>query len=191
MTGDQFSSDNGTADRNSTDHSDIAQQQPTFRTAIVSMDSTSTEAETLFRAAIVALDSVPGTQVDGISPLYHVANIDGPDAMAAVLQLTTNLGARDLIGVLNGIEHSHNAPSTGIRQLDLDLIDMDGVTANEPDCRVPWPSARTHAAVLAPWLDMDPNATLGRDPVSFLLATAPDADRVGLISDNWIIGGTL
>lgn len=191
MTGDQFSSDDDTVARNSTDHSGTVQQQPTFRTAVVSMDSTSTEAETLFRAAIVALDSVPGTQVDGISPLYHVANIDGPDAMAAVLQLTTNLGARDLIGVLNGIEHSHNAPSTGTRQLDLDLIDMNGVTENEPDCQVPWPSARTHAAVLAPWLDMDPNATLGRDPVSFLLATAPDADRVGLILDNWIIGGTL
>lgn len=180
-----------TVERNSTDHRGTAQQQPTFRTAVISMDSTSTDAETLFRAAIVALDSVPGTQVDGISPLYHVANIDGPDAMAAVLQLTTNLGARDLIGVLNGIEHSHGASSTGARQLDLDLIDMDGVTANEPDCRVPWPSARTHAAVLAPWLDMDPNATLGRDPVSFLLATAPDANRVGLISDHWIIGGTL
>lgn len=40
--------------------------------------------------------------------------------------------------------------------LDLDLIDMEGVACDEPDCKVPWPTARNHAAVLAPWLDMDP-----------------------------------
>ena len=41
------------------------------------------------------------------------------------------------------------------------------------------------------WLDMDPDARLGKDPVSFLLAMAPDAAQVGLLTDNWIIGGTL
>ncbi|MBT1162071.1 MULTISPECIES: 2-amino-4-hydroxy-6-hydroxymethyldihydropteridine diphosphokinase [Bifidobacterium] len=176
---------------------------PVFRTAIVSMDSTSHDAEHLFRSVIVAIDGVPGTQIDGISPLYHVSNFEGPDAMAAVVQLTTNLGARDLIGVLEGIEQSVVSAVAGAdtdtspdepsrhRLLDLDLIDIDGVTLNEPDCRVPWPSASRHAAVLAPWLDMDPDARLGGEPVSFLLAMAPDADRVGLLTDHWIIGGTL
>ena len=56
---------------------------------------------------------------------------------------------------------------------------------------MPWPTARNHAAVLAPWLDMDPDARLGKDPVSFLLAMAPDTAQVGLLTDNWIIGGTL
>ena len=73
----------------------------------------------------------------------------------------------------------------------IDLIDMEGVECDEPDCKVPWPTARNHAAVLAPWLDMDPDARLGKDPVSFLLAMAPDAAQVGLLTDNWIIGGTL
>lgn len=75
--------------------------------------------------------------------------------------------------------------------LDLDLIDMEGVACDEPDCKVPWPTARNHAAVLAPWLDMDPDARLGKDPVSFLLAMAPDTAQVGLLTDNWIIGGEL
>lgn len=168
-------------------------ERPVFRTAIVSMDSASTDAERLFRSAIVAIDGIAGTQIDGISPLYHVSNFEGPDGMAAVVQLTTNLGARELIGVLGGIETSASAGehADGSRALDLDLVDMAGVTEDEPDCRVPWPTARRHAAVLAPWLDMDPNARLGGDPVSFLLAMAPDADRVGLLSDHWIIGGTL
>ncbi|MBW3091789.1 2-amino-4-hydroxy-6-hydroxymethyldihydropteridine diphosphokinase [Bifidobacterium sp. 82T10] len=157
----------------------------TFRTAVISMDSTSTDAERLFRSAIVALDGIPGNQVDGISPLYHVSNVDGPDAMAAVMQITTKLAARQLVATLGSIESSLGG------DVDLDLVDMPGVTSDEPDCRVPWPSAREHAAVLAPWMDMDPEARLGKDPVSFLLAMAPDAGRVGLLSDNWIIGGTL
>lgn len=152
--------------------------------AVISMDSTSTDAERLFREAIVAIDGLPGNQVEGISPLYHVSNFDGPDAMSAVIQIETRLGARALISALGTIEQSHG------NAIDLDLVDMDGVESDEPDCRVPWPTAREHASVLAPWMDMDPNATLGGDPVSFLLAMAPDAARVGMLSDNWILGGT-
>ncbi|MBM6706918.1 2-amino-4-hydroxy-6-hydroxymethyldihydropteridine diphosphokinase [Bifidobacterium pullorum subsp. saeculare] len=153
------------------------------RRAVVSLDSTLPEAETLFRSAIVSLDAIPGNQVEGISPLYHVSNFDGPDAMAAVVQLHTRLDARSLIGALGTIEAAH------ADQLDLDLVDMEGVVSDEPDCRVPWPSAAQTAQVLAPWFDMDPDARLGGDPVSFLLAMAPDAGRVGVLSDDWILGG--
>ena len=153
------------------------------RRAVVSLDSTLPEAETLFRSAIVSLDAIPGNQIEGISPLYHVSNFDGPDAMAAVVQLHTRLDARSLIGALGTIEEAH------ADQIDLDLVDMEGVSSNEPDCRVPWPSAAQRAQVLAPWFDMDPDARLGGDPVSFLLAMAPDAGRVGVLSDDWILGG--
>lgn len=153
------------------------------RRAVVSLDSTLPEAETLFRSAIVSLDAIPGNEIEGISPLYHVSNFDGPDAMAAVVQLHTKLDARSLIGALGTIEEAH------ADQIDLDLVDMEGVSSNEPDCRVPWPSAAQRAQVLAPWFDMDPDARLGGDPVSFLLAMAPDAGRVGVLSDDWILGG--
>ena len=153
------------------------------RRAVVSLDSTLPEAETLFRSAIVSLDAIPGNEIEGISPLYHVSSFDGPDAMAAVVQLHTRLDARSLIGALGTIEEAH------ADQIDLDLVDMEGVSSNEPDCRVPWPSAARRAQVLAPWFDMDPDARLGGDPVSFLLAMAPDAGRVGVLSDDWILGG--
>ncbi|NMN02570.1 2-amino-4-hydroxy-6-hydroxymethyldihydropteridine diphosphokinase [Bifidobacterium panos] len=152
------------------------------RPAVISLESTSPDAETLFREAIVAIDGIPGNQVEGISPLYHLSNFDGPDAMSAVIQIVTKLGAADLIDALGTIETAHG------KAVDLDLVDMDGVRCDEPDCRVPWPSARRRAAVLAPWMDMDPNATLGGDPVAFLLAQAEDAGRVGLLSDAWILG---
>ena len=130
------------------------------RRAVVSLDSTLPEAETLFRSAIVSLDAIPGNEIEGISPLYHVSNFDGPDAMAAVVQLHTRLDARSLIGALGTIEEAH------ADQIDLDLVDMEGVSSNEPDCRVPWPSAAQRAQVLAPWFDMDPDARLGGDPVN-------------------------
>lgn len=156
------------------------------RRAVISMDSPSTDAERRFRKAIVSLDGIPGNQVEGISPLYHVSQLDGkPDNMAAVMQISTRMGAAELITVLGSIETSVGG------SLDLDLVDMEGVVSNEPNCQVPWPTARNHAAVLAPWLDMDPDAKLGGDPVSFLLAMASDTSQVGLLTDNWIIGDTL
>lgn len=162
------------------------QSGPASRRAVISLDSPSTKAEQQFRMAIVALDGIPGNQVEGISPLYHVSQLDGlPDKMAAVMQISTRMGARDLIETLGNVEASISG------DLDLDLIDMEGVACDEPDCKVPWPTARNHAAVLAPWLDMDPDARLGKDPVSFLLAMAPDTAQVGLLTDNWIIGGEL
>lgn len=152
------------------------------RSAVIALESTRMDAETLFREAIVALDGIPGNQVEGISPLYHVSNFACADAMSAVIQIVTKLGAADLIDALGTIETAHS------NALDLDLVDMDGVHCDEPNCRVPWPSAQRRAAVLAPWMDMDPNATLGGDPVAFLLAQAEDAGRVGLLSDAWILG---
>ena len=163
-----------------------AKPGPASRRVVISLDSVSTDAEHQFRQAIVAIDALPGNQVEGISPLYHVSQVDDyPDKMAAVMQISTRMDARELIGALESVSSSISD------DLDLDLVDMEGVVRNEPDCMVPWPSAREHAAVLAPWFDMDPDAKLGRDPVAFLLAMAPDAAQVGMLTDNWIIGDTL
>ena len=119
----------------------------------------------------MAIDALPGNQVEGISPLYHVSQVDDyPDKMAAVMQISTRMDARELIGALESVSSSISD------DLDLDLVDREGVVRNEPDCMVPWPAAREK---------------LGRDPVAFLLAMAPDAAQVGMLTDNWIIGDTL
>ena len=113
---------------------------------LISRDSPASEAEQQFCMVSVTLDGIPGNQVEGISPLYHVSQLDGlPDKMAAVIQISTRMGAHDLIEALGNVEASIG------EDLDLDLIDMEGVECDEPDCKVPWPTARNHAAVLAPW----------------------------------------
>lgn len=157
---------------------------PTARRTVIAMLSRSRDAERLFRSTVVSLDAVPGTQIEGISPLYHVSNLDGPDAMSAVLQLTTTLSPKPLAATLQALRRAHEGA------IELDIVDMEGVRFDDADCTVPWPEARSRAAVLAPWLDMDPEANLGGKPVSFLLALAPDAMQVGMLSDNWIIGET-
>lgn len=161
---------------------------PTSRRAIVAMQSKARDAERRFRAAIVSMDAIPGSQIEGISPLYHVSSFDGPDAMTAVMQLTTTMPPHALAATLGSVERA------GEGAVELRLVDMEGVRGDGPDCAVPLPlplaDAASQAAVLAPWLDMDPDASLGGKPVSFLLALAPDAMQIGLLSDNWIIGET-
>lgn len=49
------------------------------------------------------LDGIPGNQVEGISPLYHVSQLDGlrQDGCDAVFP---RMGARDLIETLGNVE---------------------------------------------------------------------------------------
>ena len=136
---------------------DTATVQPAIHTAVISMDSRSNEAETLFRTAIVALEAFP------VIRSRHLAAVScEPSARVgchvAVMQMTCRMDAKALIATLGSVEESLNG------DVDLDLVDMPGTVCDEPDCRVPWPSARTHASVLAPWMDMDPQAAARRRP---------------------------
>ncbi|WP_314686586.1 hypothetical protein [uncultured Bifidobacterium sp.] len=151
------------------------------RRAVIALTSGSTDAEGMFRTAVVSIDAIPGNEVEGISPLYHVSELDGPDGMAAVVRTTTHLDAAGLAAAIESIAGGRE------RDLDLRLIDIENPDPAERDVLAPEETRRS-AAVLAPWLDMDPEARLGADPVSYLLALASDADRVGMLSDDWIIG---
>ncbi|MDF7641300.1 hypothetical protein PT279_06840 [Bifidobacterium sp. ESL0784] len=166
------------------------------RRAIIAMRSKTSDAAKRFRSVIVSLDAVPGNQVEGISPLYHVMGIDSSDASAAVIQLTTKLKPQAIVSLLDSLSGSHEGAVT------LRLVDVEG-EAMSPDqaaqemaedvayaIELPLDAAKKQAEILAPWLDMDPDARLDGDPVSFLLAMAPDAARVGKVDDRWILGDT-
>ncbi|KAB8289592.1 2-amino-4-hydroxy-6-hydroxymethyldihydropteridine diphosphokinase [Bifidobacterium avesanii] len=155
----------------------------TPRKAIISMESTDPRAERMFREAVVTLDGIPGVEITGISPLYSVTNFDGPDAFTAVATVSAKLGPKALLGALQTIESGHDG------RLDLDIVDYEGVTSDDPELTIPWPSAMQRAAILSPLLDLDEDAHIGKEPVSFLLAMANDAPRVGALSANWILGG--
>jgi len=66
----------------------------------------------------------------------------------------------------------------GPRTLDVDVIDVDAITQDDPELTLPHPRAAERAFVLVPWLDVDPDATLGGRAVRDVIATLP-ADEVG------------
>ncbi|NEG69545.1 hypothetical protein [Bifidobacterium choloepi] len=188
---------NGTADRMPSRESfdgeagpaqPVAQAMPLEQAgrhvAVVALESSAPNAEDLFRASIVAVDSIPGNQVEGISPLYHAGSLDGADSLTAILQVATTMNATELVKALHAVAMAHEG-IVRMTVLGFDGRSVAGVAGTVADDREP----RTRAAFLSPWLDIDPTAELDGDPVAFLLASALDAPFVGQQSDHWILGG--
>ena len=159
----------------------VSVQQPSH--AVIAMRGGSGDGEHLMRAAVVALDSVPGNQVTGISPLYHVSAIDGPDSMSAVVLVDTRLDLAALSHLLASINDKHRDT------LALHAVTMRSDAEDGRHEQVGWQEAKTKASILAPWMDIEPDASFDGDPLSYLLALAPDATQVGMLSDSWILGG--
>ncbi|RSX54887.1 2-amino-4-hydroxy-6- hydroxymethyldihydropteridin e pyrophosphokinase [Bifidobacterium dolichotidis] len=143
------------------------------RVAIVLMESASENAATLFRKSIVSIDAVPTNTVEGISPLYHVTNYDSLDTSTAVLQLRTKLSPQSLQRVLSDLAIAHEG------QVALQCVAYDGVGTDKHQL--------DRAAVLAPWMDMDPNGEVDGDPLPFKLAMAQDSMRVAMVSNTWLL----
>ncbi|KFI46977.1 7,8-dihydro-6-hydroxymethylpterin-pyrophosphokinase [Bifidobacterium bohemicum] len=172
------------------------------RRAIVAMRSKALDADRRFRSVIVSLDAVPGNQVEGISPLYQVMGVDESDSMSAVVAVTARCDPAALASVLDSLERVHEgmvrlrlvdfegeAVSGGAGQVSVEES-AESASTDAANPVMPLEQVRQDAVILAPWLDMDPDARLGGDPVSYLLAMAPDVARVGRLSDRWIVGDT-
>lgn len=127
------------------------------------------------------LRAMPG--VDGVTmsqPLESVAlTLGGSDAskpayVNAVALVTTTLDPDALLSVLHGIEARHGRVRLerwGDRTLDLDLIAYGDLRRDDEALQLPHPRAHERDFVLAPWLEVDPDAVLpGRGRVADLLA---------------------
>lgn len=136
-------------------------------------------AETL-AAAVTALGALPLTSDVRVStPIETVAvTLDGEDADAprylnAVALLQTRLAPTTLLRELHRIEAEHGRVRRerwGDRTLDLDLIAYDGARIDGEHLTVPHPRAHERDFVLAPWLEIDPDAEIpGRGRVDALL----------------------
>lgn len=68
----------------------------------------------------------------------------------------------------------------GPRTLDVDVVDVDGTTSDDPELTLPHPRAAQRAFVLVPWLDADPDARLAGVPVRELLAELDPAEPAGV-----------
>jgi len=146
--------------------------------AVVALGANLEEPIAAVELAITLLEQ--STDLVARSSLFSTKPVGGPpqpDYVNAVCIIESNLPARDLLGLLHGIEKSMGRVRNerwGPRVIDLDLIMYGLLVSEEEDLTLPHPRAHERRFVLEPWLEIDPDAELplhGR--VSDILADLP------------------
>jgi 2-amino-4-hydroxy-6-hydroxymethyldihydropteridine diphosphokinase len=149
-------------------------------TAVLSMGSNLGDRLAHLRAAVAGL----GQAVVAVSPVYETAPW-GPVAQddflnIVVLARDPAAGPRDWLARARELEAARGRTRDvrwGPRTLDVDVVDVDGVTSDDPELTLPHPRAHERAFVLVPWRDVDPDAVLaGHGRVADLAAAAERAD---------------
>jgi len=154
---------------------------PTERTAVLSIGSNLGDREAILREAVAAIAAIGGVEITAASAIVETAavKLHGVDAAApsylnAAVMLRTRLDARALLSALQRIELEHGRVRNerwGDRTLDVDIVTMGDLVIDEPGLTVPHPRAADRVFVLAPWLELDPDAVLaGFGQVRELLA---------------------
>lgn len=149
-------------------------------TAVVALGANIGDTAGTFEDAIRAIEALP--LVDRVvcsAPISSIAiTLDGPDPskpgyLNAVALVDTRLAPSLLLAALHDIEQDNGRVRRerwGDRTLDLDLIAYGQVISADPHLMIPHPRAHERDFVLAPWLDVDPGATVpGRGTVRDLL----------------------
>ena len=92
-------------------------------------------------------------------------NDDAPKYLNGVATAVTTLDPYELLELIQTVETEHGRTRTarwGDRTLDIDIIAFGGSVFREEHLTVPHPRAHERDFVLAPWLELDPDATLLR-----------------------------
>ena len=156
--------------------------------AAIALGSNLDGPEARVRQAFAQLASLPRTWVLARSALYRTAPVgyaDQPPFINACALVDTRLAPRELLDGLLEIERNagrvREIPN-GPRTLDLDIILYGGLAIDEPGLTVPHPRAHERAFVLAPLLDVWPEATIpGHGSARECLARVKDQaiERIG------------
>jgi len=145
--------------------------------AAVALGSNLEDPEAQVSRGFDDLAAIADTEVVARSRLYRTAPVgyvDQPDFVNACALVETRLAPRALLDALLAIEKRHGRVReipNGPRTLDLDIILYGDRVIDEPGLKVPHPRAHERMFVLAPLLDVWPEATIpGRGRVADLVA---------------------
>jgi len=106
------------------------------------------------------------TDVIAVSSYLQTKPIGGPeqpDYLNAVAIVESELPAKELLALLNGIETAMGRTREihwGPRVIDLDLIQYGGLLVQDEKLTLPHPRAHERRFVLAPWFEIEPEAIL-------------------------------
>jgi 2-amino-4-hydroxy-6-hydroxymethyldihydropteridine diphosphokinase len=138
----------------------------------------------------LAILCAPGLRCTAVSAVFETAPVGGPaqdDYLNAVLLAVSALPATEILARCQQAEaalHRVRAVRWGPRTLDVDIIACGDEISADPALTLPHPRAHERAFVLAPWLDVAPDAVLpGQGSIARLLAAAPDRNGVHRLSD--------
>jgi 2-amino-4-hydroxy-6-hydroxymethyldihydropteridine diphosphokinase len=163
-----------------------------MKPAVVAFGSNLGDREATIRAALDDLARTPEVRVDAVSPLIETVALrvngvdeDAPRYLNGVALVSTALEPHALLDELQRIEDANGRVRLerwGDRTLDLDLIAMGDRRIEDDRLTLPHPRAAEREFVLAPWLDVDPDAELpGLGRVDALLAGLRASDAAATV----------
>ena len=147
------------------------------------------------RTAVQSLKSAEGIEVTQVAPLARTVAVvaEGaepqPDYLNTVVVAMTTLSPRELLEVCHSLEDAAGRVRTepwGVRTLDVDLIEVEGIASADPALSLPHPRAAERAFVLVPWSQADPFAELAGRSVSELAENAPDRGGLRWLAFDWL-----
>ncbi len=156
-------------------------------TAVIALGSNLGDRQATLEHAVAALDALPESSIVAVSSWHGTValTVDGldperPAYLNGVALLQTRLDPYTLLDAMREIETANGRKREerwGDRTLDLDLIALDALESDSDVLQVPHPRAHERDFVLAPWLEVQPDAELpGHGPIAALLASLT-ADR--------------
>ena len=135
------------------------------RLAYIGLGAHLGDARHTLEAAIDDLARLPHSRVLACSSFYASAPVDadGPDYLNAVVALDTSLGPAALLAMCLSIEAAHGRErpyAHAPRTLDLDLLLAGDAVIDTPTLTLPHPRMHQRAFVLAPLVEIAPDAVI-------------------------------
>ena len=149
--------------------------------AVLALGSNLGDREATIVEALLRIADVAGVELLVASSMHETAAVKphgvdrhAPAYLNAVAIIDTRLSPEELLDAVNAIELDLGrvrGERWADRTLDIDLIDFAGETRETPTLTLPHPRAAERSFVLAPWLEIDPEAELKGERIREILAT--------------------
>lgn len=143
------------------------------------------------QAAVDTLTDSSEIVAVAVSPVYESEPVetpaDSPKFLNAVLVVDTTLSPRSLMERAQSTETAYGRTRdvpNGPRTLDIDVLAVGDVTADDEDLRVPHPRLSERAFVLIPWADIDPDFSVPGLGRVVDLSSAVDATGVRRLEET-------